>query len=405
MKLVVIILTLCLSSFSFAEALENWIPKNKLSYVYLTWEHENTSAHITVNYHSRLNYDLAQVLYSTRPQYGVVSNYEFRTTGETRKLDGLNRAFHNVTINNLQANTTYYFVVGDMKTGFSKEYKFQTIPKDSSQVRFVTGGDMGTKDSLEDMLRLAAKTDPHFVAIGGDVSYANAKLKNYKRWDKWLQMWTRSMVTTDGKLIPMVLAIGNHEVNIFARKKIKKAPFYFTLFKQTPKLKSYFYKKFGDHTIIYFLDTGHVSYYGGNQKKWMKKTMNTFKTIRNQFAVYHVPLYPSHRSYNGPQSMLGRINWINVFDKFNLDLAFENHDHTFKVTHPLKGGKIVNHGEGRIYLGDGCWGKSPRKADPSRWYLKTATEDVHFWYVTSSDRNYTYQGIDENNKIIFSGHE
>jgi len=210
MKILILVLTLCFLSTSFANSLPNWEPKEKLSYVYLTWEHEDPSNHITVNYHSSLDYDVAQIFYSSRPRFGVVSDYESRAYGETNKLDGLKRAFHNVTITNLQPDQTYYFVVGDMKTGFSKEYKFKTLPADDSQIRFVTGGDMGTRDSLVDMLKVAAKTNPHFVAIGGDISYANALLKNYDRWDKWLKMWTENMITDTHHLIPLVLAVGNH---------------------------------------------------------------------------------------------------------------------------------------------------------------------------------------------------
>jgi len=405
MKVIILISILFFSIISFSETLPNWAPENKLSYVYLTWEHEDTSNHMTVNYHSSLNYEIAQVLYSTKPQYGVVSNYEFKKFGETKWLDGLVRAFHNITITDLKPDTTYYFVVGDMKTGFSKEHKFRTLPADSSRVRFVTGGDMGHADSLADMLKVAAKTDPHFAAIGGDISYANGKIKNFNRWDKWFKMWTENMVTSENYLIPMVLALGNHEVNIFANDPEGKAPFYFTLFKQTPTPSSYFHKRFGDHTIIYFLDTGHISYYGGAQKKWMERTMKKYKHIKNQFSVYHIGLYPSHRKYKGIQHALARSNWIKLFDKYEIDLAFENHDHTFKVTHPLKDGKIVRKGDGRIYLGDGCWGKTPRKAHPNRWYLKEAIAIPHVWNVTASGYRYTYEAIDEDSQSFYSGRE
>ena len=109
---------------------KSWQPEKKLSYVYLTWEKEDTSNHITINYHSIEDHDLSQVFYSTQPQSSILKNYEFRQIGESSKIDKLKRSIHKVTLNDLLPDTTYYFIVGDFKTGFSKELKFKTLAND-----------------------------------------------------------------------------------------------------------------------------------------------------------------------------------------------------------------------------------------------------------------------------------
>ncbi len=396
----ILYLILITSSLSTFAQLKDWEPQNKLSFVYLTWAKENTSNHITINYHSTLDYYNSQVFYSTESKGGDITKYENKTNGGAHRIDSLRRAIHSVTIDNLKPNIVYYFVVGDFKTGYSQEYKFKTLPDDESQIRFITGGDMGSRALVGDMMILAAERDPDFVAIGGDIAYADGKIEKFDRWHEWLSMYTETMKTSDGRLIPMALALGNHEVNFAAVKVSSKAPFFFGLFEQGLRDTTYFKKYFGSHSIMYFLDSGFIKPAWGSQKKWLKKNMNNNKDIINQFAIYHIPLYPSHRSYDGLPSKWARSNWLKYFDRYKLDLAFENHDHTFKVTHPLKNGRIDP--EGTIYLGDGCWGKSPRRAHPNRWYLETASESVHVWEVTASKQGFSYEAITEGHQSLYS---
>ena len=61
----------------------------------------------------------------------------------------------------------------------------------------------------------AAATDPAFALIGGDLAYANGWGPCYLKWDAWLQQWEDNMRTPDGRLIPLLTAIGNHETSTF----------------------------------------------------------------------------------------------------------------------------------------------------------------------------------------------
>jgi hypothetical protein len=95
----------------------------------------------------------------------------------------------------------------------------------------------------------------------------------------------------------------------------------------------------------------------------------------------HVPAYPSFRPSDGTAEKGGtgddqRKFWCPLFEKFNVDVVLEHHDHTFKRTHPLKGGLIDKNGV--IYLGDGSWGKlrAPKKPE-ERPYLATVAEAYH----------------------------
>ncbi|EPR65884.1 hypothetical protein ADICYQ_5029 [Cyclobacterium qasimii M12-11B] len=53
-------------------------------------------------------------------------------------------------------------------------------------------------------------------------------------------------------------------------------------------------------------------------------------------AVYHVPAYPSARAFTGTTQTMIREHWVPLFEKSSIQLVFENHDHAYKRTYPIK---------------------------------------------------------------------
>src|SRR5262245_36993595 len=89
-------------------------------YVYLTWQGD-TSITITVNYQTLDEPETSAVHYDTRSRHGKVAEYRFKASGTRHKIEGLEdgRTIHWVELAGLKPNTTYYFVAGDQKTGFT----------------------------------------------------------------------------------------------------------------------------------------------------------------------------------------------------------------------------------------------------------------------------------------------
>ena len=122
-------------------------------------------------------------------------------------------------------------------------------------------------------------------------------------------------------------------------------------------------------------------------------------------AMYHIPLYPSIRSFGGSRSERGREEWGPLFDRHNVEVAFENHDHALKRTHSLRDGRIVPSGEGTLYLGDGALGRGARpqpKDAAERTYLARAASIQHFWLVEEKEGELIYQAIDAAGRIVDS---
>lgn len=343
----------------------------------------------------------AVVVYDTITHADKSSDaYTMRTRGDFFSIPGLtDRTLARVQLTNLQPGTTYFLRVGCPESGFSREVKVRTLPDDDRPLRFVTGGDMGVSAEVRTLLRYAAATSPAFSAVGGDIAYANGKLENVEIWDQWLKLYTEEMVTPEGYTVPLVLAIGNHEVRGSYGQPKSEAPFFFNFFGQDPEV-SFFKRQFGPNLVLFVLDSGHVASHE-SQAAWLDRELAASKDIPHKVALYHVPLYPSHRDFMGLYSDLGRRHWAPVFDEHGLTVAFENHDHTFKHSHFIKHGEIVPEGKGTLYLGDGCWGMSARPVtDAPPWYLKKQGAIQHFWLVDCSREQVTCRAVNLENQVF-----
>ena len=289
---------------------------------------------------------------------------------------------------------------------------FRTLPREGP-VRMAAGGDVGAEPLSLALLAQAARQSPHLLAIGGDLAYANGLTSNWPRWRAWLEHVNQALVTPDGSTVPLVVAIGNHEVNVGRDGGVpdsapdeEKAPFYLGLFAQnqggegpgTAGAATYFRRGLGSAGALYVLDSDHLVRYA-DQTEWLAERMEEDAALPNRFALYHVPLYPAHRSYEG--SADGRDAWEETFHKGRLTAAFENHDHVFKRSHPLRLGEIVGEGESVLYLGDGCMGQDARTVDlEERWYLAKSASEPHFWTAELSAEGAVYRAFDEEGQLL-----
>ncbi len=371
--------------------------------VYLSWnQHPDTTMvirWITPND----NHD--DVIY-----YGAVKGEE-----KLKKASGIHFAMpdghpyiiHYLELSSLEADTLYYFKIGEDDTS----YKFRTMPSTlSSPIRFVVGGDM-YHDSLTPLIEIqqqAAATTPHFALLGGDIAYTAPKFpifsENFERWLDWLTTWSATMVTPEGCLIPMVVAIGNHDVIGRYSQPASRAAFFYALF-ITPDTSSYKVIDFDHYMSVIVLDTNHTNTIAGEQKTWLHLTLEQRPSIPNKFAIYHVPAYPAIRSPKGPVNSEVRQHWVPLFDQFRLTAAFENHDHAYKRTHLLYNGQ-PDAKKGVLYLGDGAWGvEKPRKEKFSKRlsYLANVVSSRHFILVTVYPNHETqYQAINDEGKVFDS---
>ncbi len=352
------------------------------------------------------------------------------------------RTVHSTLLTNLMPGTTYQFTIPSYKGSFS----FRTLHDSTEPVSFMTGGDSGTTKAFQDLLEVSAqprgrqKKTIDFVLIGGDVSYGNNLPACYKCWDEWISLYERTMVRGDGTMVPVSMAVGNHDVgsnsgsNAFSgifvpEKKLfwkgTFVPMFFAFFpqhaaaddpKSPPPMQErlpYHYHKVGQSMAIFVLDSGHVVTYH-EQRTWAEAILKSLPSGTLKFASYHVPIYPSTRAWDSPYDdrrqlrhapttrrvgaaavgpvQIGLESWVRpLFDTYHFAAAFENHQHTFKRTQPMTDSKFSD--TGTIYLGDGNLGiPGDHHRVPNPLIAKMAGVN-HAWLVDTDSKTSNFTAV------------
>ncbi len=255
----------------------------------------------------------------------------------------------------LQPDTRYQFQLkqqGESGTTLRGPFEFQTAPAQREDpLKFVTGGDMfHSRELLDAMNACAGRLDPLFALLGGDLAYANAR--NAERWYAWVDSWHENAVAPDGRLVPMILAIGNHETS---GPDPEDAKFFYSLF-QLPAGKTNYAVDFGDYLSIVLLDSDHSQRVAA-QTQWLESALAARSSVPDLFVCYHRPTYGTIVKTDQPAI---RTEWVPLFERYHASAVFENDHHVYKRTLPIRQGEVDND-RGVLYLGDGAWGVQVRE--------------------------------------------
>ncbi len=363
--------------------------------VYLSWQDSPTTTMV-------VSWITPEGMSSDVVQYRSVENEQWLDEAGTHRplpegRDDL--TIHQVKLSGLLPETEYEFTLPHSKEVF----RFKTLPEEIHRpLNFVVGGDLyhDFSEILRETMKQASRKDPDFAVLGGDLTYATHKYGRYpedsKRWITFLRLWQEEMVTSDGRMIPIISAIGNEETVWRYNQTPEEAPYFYALFREEGAKYGYQLFDIGSDLTIWLLDTGHTAPITGEQTEWLQKTLQEREDRRHKIAVYHVPAYPSYRPVDYKYSVKIRKNWVPLFDQYGLHVAFEHHDHDYKRTKLLKNNQVDSNGT--LYLGDGGFGVAvPRKpvAPEERWYLAKTASKRHFYLNTiypNGKRH--YQAID-----------
>lgn len=153
-------------------------------------------------------------------RYGTTSGaYTLEATGTSSTY--YKTYDHHVKLSNLSPATTYYYVVGDEKGGFSQEFSFKSAPLSSALRQswsFFGFGDLGMVNGQATLDYLANKKDEvEFIWQFGDESYADDAFLHYGCYVTacFEQTWNDFMNSTQrfAAYKPYLVAPGNHEAD------------------------------------------------------------------------------------------------------------------------------------------------------------------------------------------------
>ena len=280
----------------------------------------------------------------------------------------------------LEPGKEYVFQIGD-----SPEMKFRTAPaRLESGLIFAEGGDVDVTKVAEKMIGLGCAQDPLFFSFGGDLAYSDGQ--DVAREIAFWQMYHRAAKTRDGRLIPFVAGIGNHEVKggywqegaTFGQMR-DRAPFFYALFGGLYRTEEPVALDFGDYLSLLLMDSGHITPME-RQTGWLGNSLKARSRVAWVFVSWHVAAYPSARKWNAqPMSGFARENWIPLIEKSHAAGVFNHHDHDLqRVESEGKAGRRV------MVFGNGAIGVEPREAEceESKKLAKAAAKENYINLVT-----------------------
>jgi hypothetical protein len=353
--------------------------------VYLTWVGDPTSA-MTILWHTSKNGSPAGLTYHIKGE-----TQSLVAEARAWRVDGTETYVHRVDLEGLKEDSDYLFKI----EGDRREYRFKTMPRQLvREVRFAVGGDAyyywGTEVFKRMNLMIKAH-DPDFYVIGGDLAYTIGKKRLLRgrgwelhRWQMFLRTLQRTIRGPEGRLIPFLPVVGNHDV----KSNSSKPQMFYELFAFPEGGKAYRSLDFGKYLRLVLLDTGHTTPIVGGQTEWLSQTLQTSEAAYT-FPIYHVSAYPSYYPFLNKTSDLLRGHWVPLFEKYQLSVAFEHHNHCYKKTHPIKAGKIDP--TGVVYLGDGSWGVAPRQPNSNLWYMEKVSSINSVYIVSLSEKGCTIE--------------
>lgn len=250
---------------------------------------------------------------------------------------------HRVRLDDLAPGADYeYAVSANRGADWTQRRRFRTAAEaDAEPYAFVYLGDpQNGLDEWGDLIRQADGRFPEarFYMIAGDL------IDHGTERDNWDQFFHEGSTVFDRT--PVVPALGNHDSH-------GGHP---TLYLQQFALPDNgtdtlepgrtYHVTYQDLLVV-VMDSNYDLHPPAGQVEWLDRVLGE-SDARWKVVIYHHPFYASRP---GRDNHPMRDAWGPVFDRHNVDIAFQGHDHAYMRTVPMRGHEPATSGEhGTVYL-------------------------------------------------------
>lgn len=247
---------------------------------------------------------------------------------------------HVVAIDGLDPDTAYRYALGDgSQSGWTPWQAVRTAPVSDRDYSFLAMGD--PQCGLEEWGKLihaarARRPDAGFLVIAGDLVDRGNERGN------WDHFFLRAAGVFEG--LPLMPCVGNHEY-------LDRGPAIFAGSFRLPENgpagvpHGLTYAFEYSDAFVAVLDSNPAVYSDAMAHRlgdWLDAQLSRTKA-RWKFVVFHHPITPSHPSRSQPRLAEA---WVPVFDRHGVDLVLQGHDHAYLRTYPMRGGRVVESGQG-----------------------------------------------------------
>lgn len=219
------------------------------------------------------------------------------------------------------------------------------------------------------------------LAHGGDYVGSGT---NLSEWSQWMSDH-EATTGADGRLLPIIPTRGNHD----------KGALFNEVFGFPAGDGNYYVTDLGTQLRLVTLNT--ETSIAGDQAKWLETQLQAGRPAHRWLAVqYHRPAFPAVKTPSGALQF-----WVPLFDRYNVDLAYEADGHNIKRTVPIRDN--VEDATGVVYLGEGGLGAEQRKPKPNRWFLKSpgmGSSGFHVHVLLFSDPHWESRVVADSGKVL-----
>ncbi|MFG3253450.1 purple acid phosphatase family protein [Streptomyces sp. NPDC048172] len=284
---------------------------------------------------------------------------ELHTPSLTEDLPDVEQFYLHAALDGLRPGTTYYYGVGH--DGFDPATAerlgtvgtFTTAPAGTDgRFVFTAFGDQGVGYDALANDQLILGQNPAFHLHAGDLCYAD-ETGHGKKTDTYdARVWDQFLAQTESvaSRVPWMVTTGNHDMEAwYSPDGYGGQSARWTLpdngpdAEKAPGVYSFTY----GNTGVVALDANDVSYEipanrgvtDGAQTRWLERTL---QRMRGEKGIDFVVVFFHHCAYStSTHASDGGVRdaWVDLFERFKVDLVINGHNHVYERTDPVRGGE------------------------------------------------------------------
>ncbi len=330
-----------------------------------------------------LNYatlDQINVLWETdrpakaRIDYGITNNMDKTEYVETPKR------LQEVKLTGLEPATRYFYRITSTSDNGNKinsgVLTFITAVDANTAFSFAAFGDTEARPHINNKIAEAVwDKRPNFAIVLGDLSDGGTKKHRFE--------WTHEYfvgITQVASRIPFFPVAGNGEGDLY----------WYEHYHSLPEPEAYYKFTYGNADFFMLNSNARKNEFreGGRQYKWLEEQLANSKATW-KFVVHHHPPYTSDQDDYGDTWETAETNWgdldmrqiIPLYEKYNVDIVFYGHLHSYERSWPIKGNKTVE-SNGVIYIqSGGAGGDIEDHAPTPAWFNAKKYRGHHYALV------------------------
>lgn len=308
------------------------------------------------------------------PATGVIEWGEQAGFGHRIAFDAADR-LHRAVLTGLRPETTYYYRVtaraADGTMIDSGTLAFRSMPPAGAPLLFAATGDTQERPFINHALAQEIwQQRPAFLLLAGDLVGGE---EDERRWH-----WTDEYFVGLGALVsrvPVLAARGNGDVDMVdAATDLRVFTNFDRYHNQPDQGRGYFSRRIGD--VEFFVLDGNLALHEqqepgwrARQRAWLAQALAA-STARWKIAVHHQPAFSaddddygdSYAAATGNGDAEIRKDFVDLYERYGVDLVLSGHIHSYERSWPLRGGKPGCGGVTYVQLGGG--GGDPERAQP-----------------------------------------